>query len=44
VESRLLEVHGELQRQEGVMHVVARRLIDRSPKLGELITRSRDFH
>ncbi|HJS92102.1 MAG TPA: error-prone DNA polymerase [Steroidobacteraceae bacterium] len=44
LESRLLEVHGELQRQEGVMHVVARRLIDRSPLLGELITRSRDFH
>jgi error-prone DNA polymerase len=44
VESRLLEVHGELQRQEGVMHVVARRLIDRSPLLGHLITRSRDFH
>ena len=44
VESRLLEVHGELQRQEGVMHVVARRLIDRTPLLGQLITRSRDFH
>ncbi len=44
VESRLLEVHGELQRQDGVMHVVARRLLDRSPLLGELITRSRDFH
>jgi error-prone DNA polymerase len=44
LESRLLEVHGELQRQEGVMHVVARRLIDRSALLGELITRSRDFH
>jgi error-prone DNA polymerase len=44
VDSRLLEVHGELQRQDGVMHVVARRLIDRSPLLGELITRSRDFH
>jgi len=44
VESRLLEVQGELQRQEGVMHVVAHRLIDRSPLLGELITRSRDFH
>jgi DNA polymerase III alpha subunit len=44
VESRLLEVHGELQRQEGVMHVVAHRLIDRSPLLGQLITRSRDFH
>jgi DNA-directed DNA polymerase III PolC len=44
VESRLLEVHGELQRQDGVLHVVARRLIDRSRLLGELITRSRDFH
>ena len=44
VESRLLEVHGQLQRQEGVMHLVARRLIDRTRLLGELITRSRDFH
>lgn len=44
VESQLLEVHGELQRREGILHVVARRLIDRSPLLGELITRSRDFH
>ncbi|HEX5208021.1 MAG TPA: error-prone DNA polymerase [Steroidobacteraceae bacterium] len=44
VESRLLEVQGELQRQEGVMHVVAHRLIDRTRLLGELITRSRDFH
>jgi len=44
LQSRLLEVHGELQRQEGVMHVVARRLIDRSALLGELVTRSRDFH
>jgi error-prone DNA polymerase len=44
LESRLLEVHGELQRQEGVMHVVARRLVDRSRLLGELLTRSRDFH
>lgn len=44
VEARLLEVQGKLQRQEGVMHIVAHRLIDRSPLLGELITRSRDFH
>ena len=44
IESRLLEVQGELQRQEGIMHVVARRLIDRSELLGELLTRSRDFH
>jgi error-prone DNA polymerase len=44
IESRLLEVHGELQHQDGVMHVIARRLIDRSALLGQLITRSRDFH
>jgi error-prone DNA polymerase len=44
IESRLLEVQGELQRQEGIMHVIARRLIDRSELLGELLTRSRDFH
>jgi error-prone DNA polymerase len=44
IESRLLEVHGELQRQDEVMHLIARRLIDRSALLGELLTRSRDFH
>ncbi len=44
LESRLLEVHGELQHQEGVMHLIAHRLIDRTPLLGELVTRSRDFH
>jgi error-prone DNA polymerase len=44
LESRLLEVHGELQHQEGVTHLIARRLIDRSALLGELLTRSRDFH
>jgi error-prone DNA polymerase len=44
IESRLLEIQGELQRQEGIMHVIARRLIDRSALLGELLTRSRDFH
>jgi error-prone DNA polymerase len=44
IEARLLEVTGDLQHQEGVMHVVARRLIDRSVLLGALLTRSRDFH
>src|SRR5579863_4138590 len=43
LESRLLEVHGELQRQEGVTHLIARRLIDRTALLGQLLTRSRDF-
>jgi len=44
LESRLLEVHGELQQQEGVSHLIAHRLIDRTALLGELLTRSRDFH
>ena len=44
IESRLLEVHGEWQQQEGVSHLIARRLIDRTVLLGELLTRSRDFH
>jgi error-prone DNA polymerase len=44
LESRLLEVHGELQRSHGITHLIARRLIDRTPLLGELVTRSRDFH
>ncbi len=41
--SRLLEVHGRLQRQDGVTHVIARRLFDRTALLGTLLTRSRDF-
>ncbi len=44
LESRLLEVHGELQQQEGVTHLIARQLIDRSKLLGGLLARSRDFH
>jgi error-prone DNA polymerase len=30
--------------QQEVMHLIARRLIDRTRMLGELLTRSRDFH
>ncbi len=41
--SRLLEVHGQLQREGLVTHVVARSLVDRSHQLGELVTSSRDF-
>ena len=44
IESRLLEVQGELQRMHGVTHVIAQRLIDRSSLIGELLARSRDFH
>jgi error-prone DNA polymerase len=41
--SRLLEVHGELQKEGEVTHVVARRLVDRTPMLGSLMVQSRDF-
>jgi len=41
--ARLLEVHGMLQKEELVTHVVAQRLVDRSNLLGTLVTYSRDF-
>jgi error-prone DNA polymerase len=43
--SRLLAVAGQWQKStEGVMHLVARRLVDVTPWLGRLATSSRDFH
>ncbi|MEZ5500017.1 MAG: error-prone DNA polymerase [Steroidobacteraceae bacterium] len=44
LESRLMEVHGELQREGIVTHVIAARLLNRTAWLGRLATRSRDFH
>jgi len=41
--SRLLEVHGLLQKEREVVHVVARHLADRTPLLGNVVTQSRDF-
>ena len=41
--ARLLEVQGQLQKEGGVTHVVASRLVDRSHLLGNVVTRSRDF-
>jgi len=43
LESRLLEVRGQLQREAGVIHLVAQRLVDRSRLLGHLMPASRDF-
>ncbi|MYJ97244.1 MAG: DNA polymerase III subunit alpha, partial [Proteobacteria bacterium] len=40
----LLGVHGEVQREVAVVHIVARQLSDHSGLLGELPARSRDFH
>jgi error-prone DNA polymerase len=42
--SRLLAVHGEVQRQGRVVHILARRLEDLSALLGRLATPSHDFH
>jgi error-prone DNA polymerase len=41
--SRLLEVHGMLQKEGGVTHVVVRKLVDRTQLLGSVVTQSRDF-
>jgi len=41
--ARLLGVEGEIQREAGVTHLVARRLRDYSGLLGGLVTQSRDF-
>jgi len=41
--SRLLEVQGMLQKEGGVIHVVVRRFVDRTPLLGNVVTQSRDF-
>ena len=42
--AKLLAVTGVIQREEGVLHLVAGRLRDLSHWLGILPTRSRDFH
>jgi error-prone DNA polymerase len=42
--SRLLGVTGEIQREGGVLHVIAKHLQDHSAWLGQLVAPSRDFH
>ena len=42
--AKLLAVFGRIERAGPVVHVLAGRLADLSPLLGELPTRSRDFH
>ena len=42
--SRLMTVHGVIEREGEVVHLVARRLFDHSALLGALTTVSRDFH
>jgi error-prone DNA polymerase len=42
--ARLLGVYGVVQKESGVLHVIAERLFDHSELLGKLVTHSRDFH
>ncbi len=42
--SQLLAVHGVLERQGDVVHLIAGKLADHSHLLGRLVARSRDFH
>ncbi|HWQ37185.1 MAG TPA: error-prone DNA polymerase [Burkholderiales bacterium] len=42
--ARLMAVHGHVQREGEVVHLVAGRILDYSHFLGDLLTRSRDFH
>jgi len=42
--SRLMAVYGRVEREGEVVHLIAGRLVDLTPMLGSLQTRSRDFH
>jgi error-prone DNA polymerase len=42
--SRLMAVYGTVEREGDVVHVMAGRLVDLTPLLGSLPTKSRDFH
>ena len=42
--ARLMGVFGQISRQGRVVHLVANRVVDHSPLLGNLAARSRDFH
>ena len=42
--SRLMAVYGKVEREGEVVHVIAGRLVDMTPLLGSLPTKSRDFH
>jgi error-prone DNA polymerase len=44
LESRLLLVRGTLQREGDVLHVIAKRLVNLSELLGDLVVTSRNFH
>ena len=39
-----MAVYGKVEREGDVVHVLAGRLVDLTPMLGSLPTKSRDFH
>ncbi|MEY2684535.1 MAG: polymerase [Pseudomonadota bacterium] len=42
--AKLLAVYGRWQVLDGVQHLIGLHLVDRTPCLGDLVVRSRDFH
>ncbi len=42
--AQLMAVHGHIEREGEVIHLIAGKLIDQSHLLGNLLTHSRDFH
>jgi error-prone DNA polymerase len=42
--AQLMAVHGHVEREGEVIHLIAGKLVDHSRLLGSLLTRSRDFH
>lgn len=44
IKARLLAVHGLVEREEHVIHVIAGKLVDETAKLADLPIKSRDFH
>ena len=44
LESKLMAVQGRIETQQGVQHLIARRLLNLNALLGPLATSSRDFH
>ncbi len=42
--AKLLGIYGQVSREGEVIHLIARRLVDRSALLGALMPHSRDFH
>jgi error-prone DNA polymerase len=42
--AQLMAVHGHVEREGEVIHLIAGKLVDHSPLLGNLLARSRDFH